>query len=343
MAGSTFGNAFRITTFGESHGKAIGVIVDGCPAGLPLNEKLIQPYLDRRKPGVQSFTTARKESDTAEILSGIFEGQTTGTPIAIILKNEDQRSRDYGNIAELFRPGHADYTFDAKYGFRDYRGGGRSSGRETAARVAGGAVALLFLKALGIEVSSHIVSIGGVPYEESEEVLKEAASRGDSIGGVIECKISGVPAGLGETVFDKIDADLAKAILSIGAVKGIEFGEGFHASALHGSENNDAMEMKDGKPSFKTNHAGGILGGMTSGADIIFRAAFKPTPSISLEQESINRDMEDTKLVISGRHDVCIVPRAVVVTEVMAGLVIADHLLRNMTAKMDGVVEFYKK
>ncbi|MDO4478283.1 MAG: chorismate synthase [Lachnospiraceae bacterium] len=342
MAGSTFGDLFRITTFGESHGKAIGVIVDGCPAGLDLSEAIIQPYLDRRRPGVQSYTTARKESDTAKILSGVFEGKSTGTPIAIILENEDQRSRDYGNIAELFRPGHADLTFDSKYGFRDYRGGGRSSGRETAARVAGGAVALEFLKTLGIEVKAAVTMIGGVPAAEAEDVLAAAAARGDSLGGIIECRVTGMPAGVGETVFDKLDALLSQAIMSIGAVKGIEFGEGFGASRLSGSNNNDPMRMKDGQIEFLSHHAGGILGGMSSGDEIVFRAAFKPTPSISSVQQTVTRSGEDTDLVIKGRHDVCILPRAVVVVEAMTGLVLADLLLRNMTARVDNVKRFYQ-
>ena len=343
MSGSTFGRLFRITTFGESHGKAIGVIVDGCPAGLRLSEADIQPYLDRRRPGLQAHTTARKESDTAEILSGTFEGRTTGTPIAIILKNEDQRSRDYGNLADLYRPGHADLTFDKKYGFRDYRGGGRSSGRETAARVAGGAVALLLLKELGISLETSVLSIGGVPYAESEPVLRAAAEKGDSLGGVIECRIKGLPAGLGETVFDKLDADLAKAILSIGAVKGFEVGDGFAAASHKGSENNDALRMEGDRIVSETNHAGGILGGMSSGFDIVFRSAIKPTPSISLEQETVTSSGEETSLTIHGRHDTCIVPRALVVVEAMAGLVIADHLLLNMGSRLDRLREFYGK
>lgn len=343
MAGSVFGTLFRITTFGESHGKAIGVVIDGCPAGLALSEELIQPYLDRRRPGVQSFTTSRREADRAEILSGVFEGRTTGTPIAILLKNEDQRSRDYGNIASLFRPGHADYTFDMKYGFRDYRGGGRSSGRETAARVAGGAVALLFLKELGIDIHAGIDAIGGMPYEESEEVLSRAAADGDSLGGIISCRISNLPAGLGETVFDKLDADLAKAMMSIGAVKGVEIGDGFQAASLKGSENNDSMRMHDHNVVFTSNHAGGILGGMSTGSDISLRLAVKPTPSISLSQDTVTRNGEDTDLVIKGRHDTAIVPRAVVVVEAMAGLVIADHMLRNMTARLDHIIKFYEK
>lgn len=343
MAGSVFGTLFRITTFGESHGKAIGVVVDGCPAGLALSEELIQPYLDRRRPGVQSFTTSRREADRAEILSGVFEGRTTGTPIAILLKNEDQRSHDYGNIASLFRPGHADYTFDMKYGFRDYRGGGRSSGRETAARVAGGAVALLFLKELGIDIHAGIDAIGGMPYEESEEVLSRAAADGDSLGGIISCRISNLPAGLGETVFDKLDADLAKAMMSIGAVKGVEIGDGFQAASLKGSENNDSMRMHDHNVVFTSNHAGGILGGMSTGGDISLRLAVKPTPSISLSQDTVTRNGEDTDLVIKGRHDTAIVPRAVVVVEAMAGLVIADHMLRNMTARLDHIIKFYEK
>ena len=341
MAGSTLGEVFRLTTFGESHGKAIGCILDGCPAGLSLSEDDIQPYLDRRRPGVQAYTTARRESDTVSILSGVFEGRTTGTPIALILQNEDQRSRDYGNIAGTYRPGHADMTYDAKYGFRDYRGGGRSSGRETAARVAGGAVALTFLAKLGISVSAHVVSIGGVPAGTEEAILKEAAASCDSLGGIIECRAAGLPAGFGEPVFDKLDADLAKAILSIGAVKGIEFGEGFRAASMKGSENNDGFCLQEGRIMPVSNHAGGILGGISDGADLVFRAAVKPTPSIARLQKTVTCDGRGIDLEIRGRHDTCIVPRAVVVMEAMTGLVLADHVLRRMGSTMDGILRYY--
>jgi chorismate synthase len=343
MAGSSFGKIFRITTFGESHGKAIGVIVDGCPAGLPLSEEDIQPLLDRRRPGVIKHTTSRQEADRAEILSGTFEGMTTGTPIAIIIRNENQKSADYREIAEIFRPGHADYTFDAKYGFRDCRGGGRSSGRETAARTAGGAVALKLLSSLGIEVRACVKEIGGVPVSESEALLEAAASEKDSLGGIIECTASGVPAGLGEPVFDKLDAELAKAILSIGAVKGVEFGDGFQAAKSRGSQNNDAFRMDGGRPVMKTNHAGGILGGISSGADILLRAAVKPTPSIALPQETVTKDGRETVVSVHGRHDTCIVPRAAVVVEAMTALVLADALLCGATARLDSLLKIYGK
>lgn len=343
MAGSTFGKIFSVTTFGESHGKAIGAVVDGCPAGLPLSEADIQPLLDRRRPGSAKHTTARREADTAEILSGVFEGKTTGTPIAILIRNEDQISSDYGNLAELFRPGHADFTYDAKYGFRDWRGGGRSSGRETAARVAAGAVALKLLSLIGISVSSSVLKIGGADAEHSEELLSKAASEKDSLGGIIECTASGVPAGLGQPVFDKLDADLAKAVLSIGAVKGIEFGSGFRAASETGSTNNDAFCIRDGKTALKTNHAGGVLGGISAGSDIVFRAAVKPTPSIAQEQETVTRDGCVTKVVIKGRHDTCIVPRAAAVIEAMTALVLADDLLQNMTSRTEYILEVYRR
>ena len=348
MAGSTTGTLFRLTTFGESHGSAIGVVVDGCPAGLPLTEADLRPYLDRRRPGQGAYTTARSESDEPEILSGTFEGKTTGTPIAIVIRNADQRSRDYTAIKDVFRPGHADFTYDAKYGVRDYRGGGRSSGRETAARVAGGAVALLFLKSLGIGIRTEILSIGGVPASEAEELLAEAASNGDSLGGVIACEVTGLPAGLGEPVFDKLDADIAKAVMSLGAVKGIEFGEGFDAAYMRGSENNDPFEWADEAASGKgkavspaSNSAGGVLGGMSSGAPLVFRAAVKPTPSISRPQRTALPDGSTGDLEIKGRHDVCIVPRLGVVIEAVTGAVIADHLLRNMGSRLDRIKAFY--
>lgn len=360
MSGSVFGTIFQISTWGESHGKGVGVTVDGCPAGIPLSETEIQQWLDRRKPGQSKFTTQRKESDQAEILSGVFEGKTTGTPIAIMVKNTDQRSGDYTEIASYYRPGHADYTFDQKYGFRDYRGGGRSSGRETIGRVAGGAVAMGLLKAVGIDLFAYTKEIGGIrtdPEKFSREaILKnavympdmDAAARAaelleqcireqDSAGGIIECVIRNVPAGLGDPVFDKLDAKLAAAVFSIGAVKGFEVGDGFAAASARGSENNDCF-CKGGK---KTNHAGGILGGISDGSDIIFRAAIKPTPSISAVQETVNRDGEEISISIKGRHDPVIVPRAVVVVEAMAALTVADALLTGMGSRVDTVREAY--
>ena len=365
MAGSIFGKLFQISTWGESHGKGIGVVIDGCPAGLPLSEDDIQIYLNRRRPGQSKFTTARKESDTAEILSGVFEGRTTGTPISILIRNQDQRSRDYGNIMNSYRPGHADYTFDAKYGFRDYRGGGRSSGRETIGRVAAGAVAAKILKTLGIEIHAYTKAIGPVSIPESEynfteidnnslympnasyaqkasEYLNELIANGDSSGGLIECVVTGLPVGLGETVFDKLDANLAKAILSIGSVKGFEIGDGFGVSSLKGSENNDGFRYVNGTVAKTSNHAGGTLGGMSDGSPLVFRAAIKPTPSISIEQETVNTLGDNITMSIKGRHDPVIVPRAVVVVEAMAALTIVDLLFTNMCARMDKIEEFYK-
>lgn len=352
-------------TWGESHGKGVGVVVDGCPAGLHLCEEDIQAYLNRRKPGQSRFTTARSEGDQVEILSGVFEGRTTGTPIALEVRNTDQRSHDYSNIMDLYRPGHADYTFDEKYGFRDYRGGGRSSGRETIARVAAGAIALKLLESLGIQVRAYTKSIGPVavaserfdiekmwenrlymPDEkaaaEAEQYLEGLMEQKDSCGGVVECVITGLPAGVGEPVFDKLDARLAKDMLSIGAVKGFEIGEGFGAALLSGSENNDAFALtEDGHVTKKTNHSGGVLGGMSDGSPVVFRAAFKPTPSIAREQETVTRDGKETRIQIKGRHDPIIVPRAVVVVEAMAALTAADLLLMSMSARLDRVREFF--
>lgn len=372
MSGSVFGTIFQISTWGESHGKGVGVTVDGCPAGIPLSEADIQSWLDRRRPGQSKFTTQRKESDQAEILSGVFEGKTTGTPIAIMVRNTDQRSKDYSEIAAYYRPGHADYTFDRKYGFRDYRGGGRSSGRETIGRVAGGAVAMQLLRAVGIDLFAYTKEIGGIqadPEKFSRNAIMEnavympdmeAAARAgafleqcmkeqDSAGGIIECVIRHVPAGLGDPVFEKLDAKLAAAVFSIGAVKGFEVGDGFAVARARGSENNDNFcknSLADciGKRNGigkKTNHAGGILGGISDGSDIVFRAAIKPTPSISAVQETVNRDGEEISVRIKGRHDPVIVPRAVVVVEAMAALTIADALLMGMGSRVDAVKEVY--
>ncbi|MGM9937263.1 MAG: chorismate synthase [Candidatus Ornithomonoglobus sp.] len=366
MAGSTYGKLFRITTWGESHGKGLGVVIDGCPAGLELCEEDVQAYLNRRKPGQSRFSTPRKEDDAVEILSGVFEGRTTGTPISMVVYNKTQRSADYSEIARYYRPGHADYTFDKKYGFRDYRGGGRSSGRETIGRVAAGAVAAKLLKSLGIELLTYTRSIG--PHEidyaefDREEITnnslympdKKAAERAgeyvmemlrahDSVGGTAECIVTGMPTGIGETVFDKLDANLAKGIMSIGAVKGVEIGDGMAAVKAIGSVNNDGFCMADGRVEKITNHSGGILGGMSDGSPIIIRAAFKPTPSILHEQRTVNKSGEDITVSIKGRHDPIIVPRAVVVMEAMTALTIADAILENMTARLDKIVEFYEK
>lgn len=364
MAGSTFGNIFKITTWGESHGKALGVVIDGCPSGLSLCEEDIQPYLDRRKPGQTSISTPRKESDRVEILSGVFQGRTTGTPISLLIPNTSQKSSDYSEIASYYRPGHADYTFDAKYGFRDYTGGGRSSGRETAGRVAAGAIALKILKELGIVVTAYTKSIGPVaidmsrfhrkaiyttatcmPDELANEkaliYLKECMQNKDSCGGVIECIAEGLPGGIGDPVFEKLDANLAKAIMSVGAVKAVEIGDGILVSQAVGSDNNDAFINQNGKICKKTNHAGGILGGISDGSRIILRAHVKPTPSIFSPQQTVNRNMENIEISIKGRHDPVIVPRAVVVVEAMTALTVLDACMLNMTARLDHMKNFY--
>lgn len=374
MAGSTLGTILRVTTWGESHGEGIGVVVDGCPAGLPLEEGDIQSYLNRRKPGQSKFTTARQEGDQVEILSGVFGGRTTGTPIALEVRNTDQRSHDYSNIMDIYRPGHADYTFDQKYGFRDYRGGGRSSGRETIARVAAGAIACRLLESLGITVRAYTREVGGIGISRerfdldemwnnrlympdaqaaarAETRLEELMAGKDSCGGVVECIIRGMPAGAGEPVFEKLDANLAKAMLSIGAVKGFEIGDGFAASRARGSENNDGFGIShkaadgslyfNGRIEKQTNHSGGTLGGISDGSDIVMRAAFKPTPSIGQPQRTVNQKGEETVVEIKGRHDPIIVPRAVVVVEAMAALTAADMLLLSMTSRLDRVQAFF--
>ncbi len=364
MSGSTFGNLFKITTWGESHGKALGVVIDGCPAGLALNESDIQSYLDRRRPGRTAISTPRKEADQAEILSGVFEGRTTGTPISLIVPNTSQKSSDYSEIASYYRPGHGDYTFDAKYGFRDYRGGGRSSGRETIGRVAAGAVAAKALRQMGISVHAYTRAIGPVEIDMSDfhleesllnatcmpdpkadrdavEYLKKCMEKKDSAGGVIECVAEGLPAGLGDPVFEKLDANLAKAVMSIGAVKAVEIGDGVLVSKKTGSENNDAFICLEGKISKKTNHSGGILGGISDGSRLILRAHIKPTPSIFSRQETVNQNGENIEIAIKGRHDPVIVPRAVVVVEAMTALVLLDACMVNMTSRLDYLTKFY--
>ncbi|MBR5584494.1 MAG: chorismate synthase [Lachnospiraceae bacterium] len=343
-AGSGFGNLFRVTTWGESHGKGIGVVVDGCPAGLSLCEDDIQIYLNRRKPGTSRFTTPRKEDDEVEILSGVFEGKTTGTPISMVVFNKTQRSKDYSEIASYYRPGHADYTYDCKYGFRDYTGGGRSSGRETIGRVAAGAIAAKLLKEMGITVEAYTKSIGPAKTpEEIERYLEQCMEKQDSAGGIIECVIKGMPAGIGEPCFEKLSANLGKAILSIGAVKGFEIGDGFLVAESTGLSNNDAFYYNnEGKVVKKTNHAGGILGGLSDGSDIVFRAAVKPTPSIFAAQETIHKSGENISINIKGRHDPVIVPRAIVVVECMAAITVLDALLMNMSAKVDNLKKFYE-
>ncbi|TVX96932.1 chorismate synthase [Cohnella terricola] len=346
MAGSSFGEQFKITTFGESHGEAVGVIVDGVTPGLELDIAYIQKQMDRRKPGQSSVTTPRKEYDKVHILSGIFEGKTTGTPLFIILYNSDMRPSAYDDIEKLFRPGHADYTYLHKYGIRDHRGSGRASGRETAGRVAAGAVARKLLEHSGVSIAAYTKEIGGIKcetYAEDEieknavracdpvaavkmiEKIEELAARGDSCGGIVECRIRGVRPGIGEPVFDKLDADLAKAMLSIGAVKGIEFGAGFAAAAMLGSEHNDQMNQEG----FLSNNAGGILGGISTGEEIVFRVAVKPTSSISLPQQTVNLEGVDQTISTVGRHDPCICPRIVPVIEAMACIVLVDHYKRQ--------------
>ena len=366
MAGSLFGNNFRITTWGESHGKGLGVVVDGCPAGVPLAEEDIQRYMNRRKPGQSKYTTARQEGDAVEILSGVFEGMTTGTPISLMVRNQDQRSRDYSNIAEIFRPGHADFGYWEKYGIRDYRGGGRSSGRETIGRVAAGAVAAKLLSEVGISLSAYTRSIGPaeIDYDRFDEheirrnpvympdsqaaeqamiYLKECMREKDSVGGVVECVVRGLPAGLGDPCFDKLDANLAKAILSVGAVKGFEIGSGFGAAKLRGSENNDPFVNRGQGIEKERNNAGGTLGGISDGSPLVLRAAIKPTSSIAAKQHTVNQAGENIEISVHGRHDPVIVPRAVVVIESMTALVLADALLCGMSAKMDYVRKIWGK
>lgn len=359
MSGNTFGHIFKLTTFGESHGVAIGGVVDGCPAGLTLDVDFIQQQLDRRKPGQSKITTQRKESDTVEFLSGIFEGVTTGTPIGFIIKNDDQKSNDYEHIKDKFRPSHADYTYQSKYGIRDYRGGGRSSARETACRVVGGAIAQLVLKHYGISINAYVSQVGEIvslknyqqlnleqtynnPVRCADENVVDAMynfidkirKEGDTIGGVVSCVIQKVPVGLGSPIFDRLEADLAKAMLSINASKGFEFGSGFSGVTQKGSEHNDAFYVDNKKVKTKTNNSGGIQGGISNGEDIFFRVAFKPVATIMQKQQTVDVDFNETEIMGKGRHDPCVLPRAVPIVEAMAALVIADHLLLNRTVKL---------
>ncbi|MBI3052276.1 chorismate synthase [Candidatus Woesearchaeota archaeon] len=345
---STFGRMFRISTWGESHGKGVGVVIDGCPPNLEVSEEDIQKDLDRRRPGQSAVTTPRKEADKAIIMSGVFEGRTTGAPISIMVMNEDIDSAKYEKFRELYRPGHADYTYEKKYGIRDWRGGGRSSAREQVGRVAAAAIAKKVLEKEGISVIGFTRQVGRIRLEDSEidyseteknpvraahrkkalemeKLILAAKAEGDSVGGIVEVVAKGVPAGLGEPTFDKLSADLAKAVMSIGAVKGIEIGDGFRLAEMKGSEANDAIK----KSGFSTNHAGGILGGISSGQDIIVRAAVKPTSSIAKEQQTISRAGREEKLKAEGRFDPCLCPRAVPVVEAMVALVLVDHLLRQ--------------
>jgi chorismate synthase len=355
---NTFGKIFRVTTFGESHGHAIGAIIDGCPAGLEIDEAFIQQELDRRKPGQSKITTQRKEDDTFKILSGVFEGKSTGMPIAIVIENQDQRSKDYSHIAESFRPSHADFTYEAKYGIRDYRGGGRSSARETAARVAAGAIAKLILRKKQVSIQAFVSQVGDIkaphyqqldlskteenivrcPDEVTAEkmihLIDQVRLERDTIGGVVTCVIRNTPVGLGEPVFDKLHAELGKAMLSINAVKGFEYGSGFEGVQWRGSQHNDVFYNDGGKIRTKTNHSGGIQGGISNGEEIYFNVAFKPVATIMQDQESVNKQGEAAIVSGKGRHDPCVVPRAVPIVEAMSALVLADFLLRAQLSSM---------
>jgi chorismate synthase len=349
---NSYGTLFRITTFGESHGPAIGVTIDGCPAGLSIDERFIQEELDRRKPGQSKITTQRKEEDTFKILSGVCDGKSTGTPIAIVIENQDQRSKDYGHLENTYRPSHADYTYDIKYGFRDHRGGGRSSARETAARVAAGAIAKLFLRQTGVSIQAYVSQVGDLkaPHytqldlsktedtivrcpdplvaEKMITLIDSVRLDRDTIGGVVTCIIKNAPVGLGEPVFDKLHAELGKAMLGINAVKGFEYGSGFDGIALRGSQHNDAFYNDGSRIRTRTNHSGGVQGGISNGEDIYFNAAFKPVATIMQDQPSIDKGGHETTVSGKGRHDPCVVPRAVPIVEAMAALVLADFVLR---------------
>lgn len=356
MNGNSFGQVFRITTWGESHGRAVGVSIDGCPAGLPVDEEMVQRELNRRRTGQSSVTTPRQEQDRVEILAGLFEGQTTGMPIAMLVWNQDADSSKYEPIRDLYRPGHADYTYLAKYGRRDHRGGGRSSARETIGRVAAGAVAKALLAREGVTITGYTVQVGDIhahsydptviernivraadlaAAEEMIAVIHTAREAGDSLGSAVEVRADGVPPGLGEPVFDKLDADIAKGMLSIPATKGFEIGDGFSVIPRHGSENNDPFVMEEGRVRTTTNHAGGILGGISTGEPIIVRVAIKPPSSITKEQMTIDRAGNPRPIRVEGRHDPCLAPRAVPVLESMMALVLADHLLRQRLARLE--------
>lgn len=353
--GNHFGTLFRVASWGESHGPAIGVVIDGCPPGLPLDEGDVEADLRRRRPGQSSITTARREADEVELLSGVFEGQTTGTPLAMLVRNQDHRSRDYREMRDKFRPSHADYTYQVKYGLRDYRGGGRSSARETVARVAAGAVAKKALGlADGVRIAAWVRQIHTIEMPEFEglptledientpvrcpdpetaakmiERIKEARDSGDSVGGVVECRVGGLPVGWGSPVFDRLEADLAKAMISLPATKGFEVGSGFSGISLRGSEHNDTFENREGQIRTATNQSGGVQGGISNGEELIFRVAFKPTATIIRKQATVSREGEETELQGRGRHDPCVVPRAIPIVEAMAALVLIDHRMRD--------------
>jgi chorismate synthase len=356
---NSFGEIFRITTFGESHGEALGVVIDGCPPNIQFDFDFVQSEMNRRKPGQSNISTSRTEDETFEVLSGVFEGKTTGTPLTLIVRNNNQKSEDYNKLKDVYRPGHADFTYQQKYGIRDHRGGGRQSARETVARVLAGAVAKMYLKNQGISIHAYVSQVYNIKLEkeyteldlnqtESNIVrcpdtekaeamialIEQIKAEGDTLGGVISCVCKGVPVGLGEPVFDKLHAQLGKAMLSINACKGFEMGNGFESVNLKGSENNDTFETNESKHiGTKTNHSGGVLGGISNGMDIFFRAAFKPVSSIKKSQETINTSFENTNIQIEGRHDPCVVPRAVPIVEAMTALVLTDMLLRNKMYK----------
>jgi chorismate synthase len=356
--GNTFGKLFKLTSFGESHGSMIGGIIEGCPAGLEIDKDIIQKDLDRRKPGQSKVTSSRKEDDKVQLLSGIFEGKSTGTPIGFLIPNINSKSKDYSNIKDVFRPSHADYTYEVKYGLRDYRGGGRSSARETACRVVAGSIAKQLLNNYGVKISAYVSSIGNIFADEKKvdlnkdydsnivrcpdpsasnkmiNLITDLKSKGNTVGGQIKCIISGVEAGLGEPVFDKLHADLGKAMLSINAVKGFEYGSGFNGSKMTGAEHNDEFIVENGNVSTKTNNSGGIQGGISNGEEIYFKVAFKPVATIMSKQNSIDKEKNNVELSVKGRHDPCVVPRAVPIVESMAAIVLADHLLRNRTSKL---------
>jgi len=356
--GNSYGCLFKISTFGESHGPAIGVVIDGCPAGLAIDESFIQSELNRRKPGQSKITTQRKEDDAFKILSGVFEGKSTGTPIAIVIENQDQRSKDYSHIENTFRPSHADYTYQEKYGIRDHRGGGRSSARETAARVAAGAVAKLLLKKHAVEINAYVSQVGelkapsynSLDLSKTEDnivrcpdpataekmiaLIDQVRLDRDTIGGIVTCVIKNTPVGLGEPVFDKLHAELGKAMLSINAVKGFEYGSGFEGVQLRGSQHNDEFVNEGGKIKTKTNHSGGVQGGISNGEDIYFNVAFKPVATIMQDQQTVDKDGNEATVSGKGRHDPCVVPRAVPIVEAMAALVLADFLLRQKVSKI---------
>lgn len=359
MAGNTFGKIFTLTTFGESHGEALGGIIDGCPAALVIDQEFIQSELDRRRPGQSSIVTQRKEGDKVEFLSGIFEGKTTGTPIGFIVRNENQKSKDYEHNIDVYRPSHADYTYEAKYGMRDHRGGGRSSARETVSRVVAGAIAKLILKHYGISVNAYTSQVGDIKLlknyhdldfnlidsnpvrcpdvllaETMIQKIEQVRKAGDTIGGIISCVAKGVPVGLGEPVFDKLHADMGKAMLSINAVKGFEYGSGFEGVKMNGSLHNDAFVFESNAIKTKTNHSGGIQGGISNGDDIYFRVAFKPVATIMQKQNTVNANGEAVEMTGKGRHDPCVLPRAVPIVEAMAALVLVDHLLRSKNSKL---------